>query len=334
MHYDDMLDIRHGHGKASNLGRAGAFVQVCTEIFKHGADAPWHRLADYHEGNPGREAFAQFAKAAVSGASTFGWPSGIGRDISAAYLAQVAPANLADAIKPHAKLIPEGLGRVLIGTGVIAEGVAEGAARPVSAVSLSGETPDRAKVGALIVFSNELRNTVGDAGEQVFRNLLKNAVIEASNSAVLSAIGSLTPVSSGYTAVESLAAGLAAADYSNHYVVAARPDICRELALASDGRMAVGGGEFIPGVTIVPVDLGDSPARQMIVFAADSVAMHDSGLIVRQTSEADIEMDSHPSGDSSTPTAGATVSLFQVGASALIVERDISILAAHGVEVI
>src|SRR5690606_4363500 len=120
------------------------------------------------------------------------WGEPEGRTLSAAYLGEVAAANLVDALKPYALTIPRDT-RVFIASGVIAEGVAEGFAKPTTPLDLTPGEIERAKVASILVFSDEVARFVGEDGDALFRRLLRDAVIQASNSALLASL-STTPV--------------------------------------------------------------------------------------------------------------------------------------------
>src|SRR5690606_28767481 len=126
-----------------------------------------------------------------------------------------------------------------------------------------------------------------------------------SNSALLAALPTI-PVAAGTTAVESLLAGLAAADSSAAYIVAARPALVRELALASDGRMPIGGGEYSPGLIVLPVAETTSTS-DMVVIPASGIALRDHGLRVDQARHATVDI-----ADPGQPAA--PVNLFQLNA--------------------
>src|SRR5690606_26980312 len=139
--------------------------------------------------------------------------------------------------------IPDHINPVLIASGIVADGAAEGAAKPCTPFDLTLGAKERAKVAAILVMSKALARAQGADAAALFRKLLRGAVIEASNIALLAALQK-TSASAGATAVESLRNGLDAADSATAYVVGATPIATRQLALASDGRMAIGGGEF------------------------------------------------------------------------------------------
>lgn len=329
MNYEKFRDARSQTG---SLAAAGQFQRLAKAMAVDAGDPGY---LDYYldrvstEGGTGHMC-AVGKSAAVS---TDAWQTPDGRAMSDAYLAEAAPANLADAVKTHAVPIPVFGRKVHAYAGIIAEGVPEGWAKPVSALEVSTPETERTKVAAILAVTREVLRDDTPGGADLFRRLLKDSVIRASNIAFLAALPAPSnTVPAGANAVASLNAGLGAAVAAGHYVVAARPDICRELALASDGRMPVGGGEFSPGITVLPVEFPTSVQPDLIVIPADRIAMKDSGLIVRASHDASIELAQNP-GSASSPATGANmVSLFQTGCVGLLVERLVDIAA--GAEIV
>lgn len=322
---EDLRDIRHGRGRFANLGSAGAFAFIAKAILAHEYGCPDFQALAEQNGPYARE-IAAFVKAPVGAESLASWGTPASQDISNAYLTDIAPGNLVDAMKPHAYILPDNVHSLRVASGVVAEGVAEGAAKPLTPLDIMREVPERAKVAAILVMSKELARATGGDGDALFRKLLRDAVIRASNAALLAAIPTV-PAMSGATPVDSLKVGLVAAADSDAYVVAAAPATVRTLALSSDGRMGTGGGEFIPGVTILPVELQGSGAPEMIVIPASAIAMKDSGLLVRTAGDATVEMQTAPVGDSTTPTSTTMVSLWQTGSVGILVERLVEVFS-------
>jgi len=329
MDYSRFKDARSQTG---SLAAAGQFQRLAKALAVNAGDPGY---LDYYldrvstEGGTGHMC-AVGKSAAVS---TDAWQTPDGRAMSDAYLSEAAPANLADAVKAFAVPIPAFGRKVHAYSGLLAEDVPEGWAKGVTALDVSTPETERTKAAAILAITREvLRDDVPGASD-LFRRLLRDAVIRASNIAFLAALPApSSSVPAGATAVESLNGGLAAAVAAGHYVVAARPDICRELALASDGRMPVGGGEYSPGITVLPVEFPGSVQPDMVIIPATQIAMRDSGLIVRASHDASIELAQNPSSNAS-PGAGANmVSLFQTGCVGLLVERLIDIAA--GAEIV
>ena len=329
MNYEKFRDARSQTG---SLAASGQFQRLAKSMAIDAADPGYleHYLERVStEGGTGHMCAVGKSAAVISDA----WQTPDGRAMGDAYLAEAAPANLADAVKTHAVPIPKFGRRVHAYAGLVAENVPEGFAKGVTALDVSTPEVERVKVAAILAVTREvLRDDVPGASD-LFRRLLKDAVIRASNVAFLAALPTPSAsVPAGANAVESLNNGLAAAVTAGHYVIAARPDICRELALASDGRMPVGGGEFSPGITVLPVDFPTSPQPDLIVIPADRIAMKDSGLIVRASHDASIELSASPGSSSSSATGANMISLFQTGCVGLLVERLIDIAA--GAEIV
>lgn len=329
MDYSRFKDARSQTG---SLAASGQFQRLTKALAINAGDPGYldHYIDSVsHEGGTGY--LRAIGKSAA--VSTDAWQTPDGRAMSDAYLAEAAPANLADAVKAFAVPIPVFGRKVHAYSGLLAEDVPEGWAKGVTALDVSTPEVERVKVAAILAVTREVLRDDAPGGADLFRRLLKDAVIRASNIAFLAALPAPSyTVPAGANAVESLNNGLAAAVASGHYVIAARADVCRELALASDGRMPVGGGEFSPGITVLPVEFPGSVQPDMVIIPADRIAMKDSGLIVRASHDASIELSASP-GSSSSPATGANmVSLFQTGCVGLLVERLIDIAA--GAEVV
>jgi len=286
------------------------------------AEPAWETIAHQFEQKACFQSARAFSyKAAAVGVEA--WQDEDGRIVTDAYIREVAFANLIDSLLPHAVRIPDNLGHVAIASGVIADGVAEGAAKPCTPFNLTRGEKERAKVASILVLSRELARSEGPDAVALFRKLLRDAVIEASNIALLASLDT-TAASAGSTVVQSLQNGLDAADNSTIYTVAATPVVTRQLALASDGRMPIGGGEFSPGVFVYPALTPTSSAVQMVVIPASRIAIRDSGIRVHTAGHGDVSFAA--SGDSTTPTGTQLVNLWQTGSVGLIVERIVDIV--------
>ena len=323
----DPNEVRAGTGRFIHLSGAGQFVSLARSICATSAgasgEANWQAIAAQSEGRPDRQLIADHAKAAMIGSAL--WETAPGNAMTAAYLSEVAPANLVDAVAQYATPIPTNGARVFIASGVVAEGVAEGAKKPVTPLALDLTETERAKVAAILVLSEEAATMAGPIGDKLFRKLLREAVIRASNAAMLAALPR-AQVAAGSSAVDSLRVGLAAAADSTAYVVAARGDVCRELALASDGRMGIDGGEFTPGVTVIRAEFEGTAPPDLIVIPAANIAIRDWGLDVRSVRHATVEMTN--SEGEETPFG-----LWQHNCIGIICERLVDIVSENVVAV-
>ena len=240
-----------------------------------------------------------------------------------AFLGNIKHRNLLDALALHAINQPDGVRALVLASGTLAGPVAEGEAIPVTRSTLQGATLERHKIAALTVVSKPLLAAPGDNAQDLVQHQLETAVIEASNQAVLGALNSTTTTAAG-DPVSDLEAGLAAVADSSVYIVAASPSVARQLAVASAGRMSVSGGEFVPGVHVLPVDGVDN----LLIIPADRVVVDAGDFELRTSESATVEMRDDPTGDSTAPAAAETVSMFQTNSVAVIAAREFGIYAA------
>jgi|SRR5690625_2911331 len=235
-----------------------------------------------------------------------------------AFMASLAGRSVLDAIKRYALILPSNANHFVLASGVVADEVAEGAPKAVSRANLSPESLTEKKVVGLVVASKKLLSEPSKLAEKMLRAELESAVIAASNTAAFSAINT-TPATAAGDPVGDLEAGLAAAADSDGYVVAASPADTRALALASEGRMGVRGGDYLEGVTVVPV----AGVTDMIIIPASRVVMKDDELLLRSSDNATVEMSASPGGQ---PTE--LVSMFQTNSRAILLERRFKIHSA------
>lgn len=298
-------------------------MDIARDILKAGKNGPnWEVLArQYTEGQHYGRA-ASFAKAAVAAVGTDAWGVGDALALSEAYLHNIAPDNLIDAAKRFALTLPDipGTPQVTVASGATAFEVGEGAAKPLTRFTLDTEAADAAKAVAMLVVNKEVAWAKGPDAENLIRRLLRDAVVSASNEAFLSRIPR-TSIAGGANAVESLKLGLAAAAASQGYLIAATPAFTRELALESDGRMGVNGGEYIEGVVVLPALAGDSAGVNLLVIPASSLAIRDRGLALSSAAHASVEMQDAPTSNSATGTGAQMVNLWQTNCLGLKVER-------------
>jgi len=306
----------------------GQFIRVARDILQAGKDGPaWQALAETYGRAAGFGRAESFAKGAVASVGMDLWGTPDGQALSTTYLRSLAQDNLVDQVARFAVPLPVGIQRfVTVATGAEAHSVNEGAAKPLTRVTLDTEKAEAMKVVATLVLSAEVAKSKGQDAENLFRLLLRDAVIRASNDAVLARISKIS-APAGATAVESLNNGLAGAAPSSGYVVAATPAITRELAMASQGRMAVNGGEYIGGVVVLPALEASSGGPDLVVIPASTLALRDYGLELSSAGHASVEMSDSPSGNSATPTGTQMVNLWQANLLGLKIERLIELRA-------
>jgi hypothetical protein len=257
------------------------------------------------------------SKAAVGGETLDAWQSSDGKVLADAFFGSLANVSLIDAaLAAGAKRIPQNLHVGLFASGASASTTPEAAPAAVTRLTTDVRSITATRADALVITSKELAQSENGAATSLIANELRTQVGRASNTALLSMLTS-TSATAGADAIANLKAGLAAADDSRAYVVAATPADTRTLALNAEGRMGIFGGTFIPGVHVVAVD----DIAHMTVIPVDSLAVVDYGATVEMAGEADVQMTDAPSG------AAASVSLWQTNSVGVLVHR---LFAARG----
>ena len=304
----------------NSLTNAGQFLAIAREILKSGNGPNWEALARKFAAVPHHGRAESFCKAAVAAVDDAVWNTGDGQLLSAAYLLELVPDNLIDEVARFAYPLPASNQPVVAAVGTIASEVSEGKAKPLTRITLEPTEEERAKLAAIVVLTKEVAHSPERDAESLIRRLLRDAVLKASNEALMSRLPKVS-AAAGANALASLSNGLAAAARSSGYVVAATPAIVRELALGSDGRMGINGGELLPGVVIRPALEPSSGGPDLVVIPASTLALRDYGLDIRSSGHATLEMQDTPT-MSSAPAVGAQmVSLFQTNSTGLLVER-------------
>ena len=255
------------------------------------------------------------------------WLGADGKIISQAFMASLSDASILDAVMQYALPIPIETRRIVLMSGAVAGTAAEGAPKVATRVSLTVAPGDYLKAAAMIVMSDDLARSTEGAANKLLTIELRTAVVRAVNAAFLGAL-TMTAATAGATAAASLQAGLAAAANASAYVVAASPAQVRELALTrpNGSTMGVRGGEYIPGVTVIPANV-----TKLTVIPADRLGIADYGTTVANASHATVEQANPPT---NPPTESTTVvSLWQNNLQALLVERRFQVTDGTAVEV-
>ncbi len=298
------------------------FIVACRQMLAYGVDRETIVSNLDNRERAGRA--ANVFKAAV-GAQTLadGWLSNDGRIISEAFFGTLAQVSLLDAaLAAGAKRIPEAVKVGLFASGAAVATTTEGAPTAVTRLTPDIRTMTPVRADAIIVTSRELAQSEDGAATQLIGREISAQVVAASNLALLAQL-TAGSASAGADAVASLKAGLAAADDSRAYIVAAKGEDVRALAMASENGMGVGGGEYIPGVHVVRANV-----QHMTVVPVDTLAVVNHGAAVEPSTEADVQMSSAPSVDSDGVAVEANVvSLFQTGSVGILVHR---MFAARG----
>ena len=244
------------------------------------------------------------------------WGTTSGKRIAQAYLKTVQHRDLLGTMLTHARNIPEDLRHIVAASGAIASNLAEGQSKPLVRSTLSGHTLPVYKVAGLAAVSKELMLSTENEARTLFESELENAVVAGSNETLLS-LATPTPVAAdvGGDIVADLENALAALPASDTVIVATTAANCRRLAVRSRNAMSVSGGQFLPGVFVIPCIEDSSSAPVMMAFASDRIAVADAGFDVRRASEASVEMTDTPTG------SGELVSLWQTNMLGVMVER-------------
>jgi hypothetical protein len=236
--------------------------------------------------------------------------------IADAYVASLAPGSVLDSLALYAKVLPRGLRHATLASSEgVAQSVAEGGMKVAKRLTFGEATATAFKVAEAVVATNELINAQGPAILDIFSRELQSAVTRACNAAVLANLvdSSSATVTATSDALSDLRAALRAADPSTGYVYVAPAGVIADLATRVENRGAgVAGGEFVPGVSIVPASV-DHPT----LIPADQIVIRDEGILVSPPAQhASLSMAETPSSPSTV------VSMWQTNSTAVLVERS------------
>src|SRR5690606_24702453 len=99
------MSLEEYRARESDLAHAGQFVTICRGLLRDRTGENWSAIAHQAQATAHALTARAFAeKAAAVGLDAWGEPEG--RTLAAAYLSEVAGANLVDALKPYAMPIP------------------------------------------------------------------------------------------------------------------------------------------------------------------------------------------------------------------------------------
>lgn len=296
------------------------FVDICRAVSSPDSGGTCGGLLKFVENNPSfggsREAIETLGLIKSHTMLNEVWGTSSGKRIADYYLASVRNQDLLGSLLTYGKTIPEDQGHIVAVSGTVASNVNEGAAKPLVRSTLSGHTLPTYKVAGLAAVSKELMLATQNEARTLFENELQNAVVGGSNATLLS-IPTPTPVTADGSGdiVADLENALAALPNSSHVIVATSTGNCRKLSIRSQNNMGINGGEFVPGVHIVPAIEDSSSAPVLVAYAADRIAVADVEFNVRNASEASVEMTDTPTG------SGEMVSLWQTNMLGVMVER-------------
>ena len=288
------------------------FHQVARAIALHGDNEKAIRSQIQREcGLPTATKFVEKAGATTSDE----WTTGPGWDMARAFIQDLSQESVFDLIGEYGGQIPGPINSAMLASGATADITGEAGLKVVRKMEFTEADMQPVKATAMVVVTEELLRASGQAAARMVEAELRRVTLEAMNGAVLSALTTTQPVTpTGNGAVADLTAGLAAAELSRGYVVAASAEIVRDLAIASDGRMGINGGQFIPGVWVVRVDV-DSGTSPMRIVPASKIRTKDYGMRLLPARHATVNMADSPTSPSNQ------VSLFQTNSRALLFER-------------
>ncbi|WP_406828698.1 hypothetical protein [Microbulbifer sp. ARAS458-1] len=265
-----------------------------------------------------------FCKAATPANSlTPAWQAAPGQLLAQTYLGSIAHRDALTTTLRYCREIPMDLHNVLVASGTTADVVAEGAPKAIRHLNIAGEEVEDRKVASIVVVTAELLRAGNTAGMALFERELTNAVTAAANKAfAMEFVDSNSPTATpGANAFESLQNALAQAEPSRGYVVLADWSLVPGLAMQSDGRMSVSGGEFVPDLHIIGYE-AESSDPQMIVIPAEHCAVWASDFVARSASHASVMMADDPTAE------GELTSLWQTNSAGLLVERSYRIVTS------
>jgi HK97 family phage major capsid protein len=228
------------------------------------------------------------------------------------------------------RLLDSGMRRVPLRTrlGVVsldasAYVVGEGAAVPISKLTLSQPSLEPTQAAIIIIVTSEVAEHLSAAASHVVNAEMRAALAETVDTEFFNLlIDSNTPTftSSGNTADDMRADLLELLDAVNTkggtLVWAAAPDVANRLALISDprGAMSPVGGELLGLPAMVSSAV---PSGTLRLLNADRIVGNTESLLLDSSREASLEMSDTPTGNAAVPTAAEAVSLFQSNSVAL-----------------
>lgn len=223
--------------------------------------------------------------------------------------------------------------------------VGQGKAKPLTKFDFESITFSFAKVAAIAVLTDELIRFSTPAADALVRNALAEAVIARLDTDFIdpskSEIANVSPasVTNGITAIPSTGSpdDDASAAFGEFVVANLQPTgavwlMSSTTALALSMRKNALGQKEYPDMTLLggtfqglPVIVSQYVGNQLVlVNAPDIYLADDGGVAVDMSREASLEMQSDPTGDSTTPTPVELVSMFQTNSVAIRAERWIN----------
>lgn len=284
--------------------QAGAFIQYARTVATH-QRAGLREALESHSNPLVRKAAAHALQDGV-------WANQDAEMLARSYVETISEGSLLDQLAKFARVIPVGQRNVLLASGTSAETTAEGGVKVVKKLALAVDSESAKKVAGIVVCTQEL---LRETGGELFARELREAIVRASNQAVIDDLANGTTVGVGASGdpLQDLRAGLAAAGPSHGYVVAMPAGDVADLATRAEAGpgFTVRGGAFRPGLDVVAIDGLDAT----FVIPASRIALWTGDLEVRRSGDGTVNMSESPD------SPGSAVSLWQTGCTGLIAER-------------
>ena len=252
-----------------------------------------------------------------------------------AFLDSLRSIGAFDRLAADAMQLPLHPSKVIINSSVIvASSTGEGVAKPVKALSLTPADIVPQKTIAQVVLSRSLIDALGDEGLAALGRELRASVALGTDTAamtVLTATNSMEANSPGASFdqmlgdLEELAHNVEISAASVPYFITT-PAIAKALARAATANginsMGLLGGRLMGTDVLVSDGQGGG---QITLADASALAVAQEPINLKSSEHAAIEMDTQPTGDSTTPTHVQMVSMFQTNSRCLLAERNFAV---------
>ncbi|EOO4397964.1 phage major capsid protein, partial [Escherichia coli] len=223
--------------------------------------------------------------------------------------------------------------------------VGEGKAKPLTKFDFESITFSHAKVSAIAVLTEELIRFSSPAADALVRNALAEAVVARLDTDFVdpkkAAVADVSPASITHDVKGTASSGNPDADAEaafGQFVAANLQPTGAVWLMSSTNALALSmrknalGQKEYPDMTLLggsfqglPVIVSQYVGDQLVlVNAPDIYLADDGGVAVDMSREASLEMQSEPTGDSTTPSPVELVSMFQTGSVAIRAERWIN----------
>lgn len=251
-----------------------------------------------------------------------------------AWAASLRTSSVFFRLKADAAFTPMPLRRkVAISTvGATAALVAEGVAKPLTAITLVNQTLSPTKCAAILVATADLVADLSSEAQSLFAQELKGAVSAEVDREFFRQIGTGTAIAGSADPWADLKAALAAVDLrgtSRPYWIGS-PAAQKALAMyhatggqqSFEGMTAAGSCELF-GIPFLPTDA--LVAGSLVLLNAASVAAGSTEVDLAASNQADIAMNTTPGGDASTGAGTTMTSLWQTNSIALRAECSLAL---------